>query len=113
EVKAMITKQNFAASGALEDYTGELAPLWQLHRRGGEPAGSAVFGHHRGVNAPAHVEFGQNPHESGGRRRYQILQDLVGHRFVECAAVAERPDVEFQRLQLDASQVWHVLELER
>ena len=85
----MITKQNFAASGALEDYTAELAPLWQLHRRGGEPAGSAVFGHHRGVNAPAHVEFGQNPHESGGRRRHQILQDLVGHRFVECAAVAE------------------------
>ena len=43
----------------------------------------------------------------------EVVGDLVGHRLVKSAALAERPDVELQRLQLHAQPIGHVLEFER
>ena len=45
-----------------------------------------------------------------GCRRRPVVRDLVGHRLVESAPVAERPEVQLQRLQLDAQLVRHVFE---
>ena len=117
----MIGKQKLSPPpGIFETSTRTLGPtglsagfLGQFDRRRGDPAGGTMFRHDSGVNAAAHVEFGFNAHESGGRRRHQIPQYFVGHRFVERAAAAERPNVEFQGLQFNAPQVRHVLEFQR
>src|SRR5205814_8196405 len=42
------------------------------------------------------------------QRAHQVVEDTVGDRLVECSFVAEAPQVELERLQLDAELVGHV-----
>ena len=42
---------------------------------------------------------------------HEVVEDAIGDRFVESAFVAVRPDVELQRLQLDARGIGNVLEV--
>src|SRR6202011_2999250 len=78
----------------------------------GNPARFPMFGHDGGVNAAPDVEFGGQAQEPGSRRRDEILQYLVGYGFVECAAVAVRPDIQLQSLEFHAACVRDVLEFQ-
>src|SRR5580704_3988044 len=79
---------------------------------GGNPPRFPVFGHDGGVNAAPDVEFGGQTQEPGSRRGDEILQYLVGYGFVECAALAVRPDIQFQGLEFHATCVRDVLEFQ-
>src|SRR5262245_39655086 len=72
-----------------------------------------MLGDDRGVDAAAHVESGRETHETWRDGGNQVLEDLVGDRLVKRAAIAERPDIELERLELHASRVGYVLEIER
>src|SRR5207248_2969782 len=63
--------------------------------------------------APAHVESRSEPQEARPGGRHEMIRDLIGHGFVKGAAVAERPDVQLQRLQLHAQPAGDVFELQR
>src|SRR4029450_7192889 len=52
--------------------------------------------------APAGREVADDRHALRGAHGDQIVEDLVGHRFVEDALVPEVEQVVLQRLQLDA-----------
>src|SRR5882672_5396757 len=71
-----------------------------------------MLGDHRRADAAADVEFRREAHESRPGDADQGVQDFVRHRFMEGAAVPERPDVELQRLQFHAQRVRHVFQLE-
>src|SRR5689334_1408177 len=67
-----------------------------------------MCGGDRCVETAAHVELanhGRFTRLDGGD---DVVKDLVGDRFVERALVAERPEVELVRLQLDAELVRNV-----
>src|SRR5712664_202013 len=53
-----------------------------------------VFGHDGRVNTAPDVEFGGQPQEPGCRGGDEAIQYLVGYGFVECAAIAVRPDIQ-------------------
>src|SRR5262245_36133919 len=72
-----------------------------------------MFGDDVGVDAAADVEARGDSHEPWRPGGYQVLEDLVRDRLVKRAAIAERPDIELQRLQLHAGGIGHVLDLER
>src|SRR5512138_427428 len=72
-----------------------------------------MLGDHRGGDPAAHVEARFEAHQPRLRRAHQIIEDAVGHRLVECAFVAIGPDVELERLQLDAQAIGHVIENQR
>jgi len=72
-----------------------------------------MFGHDSGVDSSAHVELGRQARESGTHAGCQIVQDLVGNGFVEGAGVPIRPDIEFERFQLDTEGIWHIIEGQR
>ena len=80
---------------------------------GGDPARLAMLGHDGREDPAAHVEARGQAHEARRGRRRKIVEDAVGHRFVEGALVAVRPDVELQALQLDAATVRNVVEQQR
>ena len=71
-----------------------------------------MFRNDRGVDAAAHVEFGSEPQETRLQRRGEAIRNLVGHRFVKGAAIAERPDVGLERLELDTTRIRHVFEVQ-
>src|SRR5690606_39011417 len=77
------------------------------------PAGPHVLGDDRGMDAATHVELGRQAHEARRGGAGQVVEDLVGDRLVEAAAVAEGPEVQLQRFQLDAQRIGHVFELQR
>src|SRR4051812_103333 len=85
----------------------------RLDRHCALPGLLAVLGGDGGEYSPAHVEARGEPHEARTRRLNQVVEDLVRHRFVEPALVAERPDVELEALQLDALPVGDVVKVQR
>jgi hypothetical protein len=72
-----------------------------------------MLGHHRRVNAASHIEFSDQAHESRRCGGNQIGEYLVGHRFVERAAIAEGPNVELQRFQFHAALIGDIFEFQR
>src|SRR5580698_8191481 len=85
---------------------------WEGHGRRRCPSGMPMLHDDGGVDSAANVEFGHQTHEARRRCANQLAQDLVGHRLVKGAPVAERPDVQLQRFQLDAALIGDVFELE-
>ncbi len=77
-----------------------------------DPVWVAMLGHHVGVDPAADVEFGGDPHEAWVAGGDKIAQHLVGHLFMECPFVTERPDVHLQRLEFDAALFWHVVNID-
>lgn len=76
------------------------------------PAGLAVFGDDGRVDAAAHVEAGGQPHEARLGGGHQIIEDAVGHGFVERALITVGPDVEFERFQLHALLRGHIFDVQ-
>src|SRR5437899_2481243 len=76
------------------------------------PASFAVLALDIGEHAAAYVELGAQTHVTRLGCGDEIAQNTVGHVFVELAFVAIRPDVELERLKLDAEFVRHVFEIE-
>src|SRR5438477_9478603 len=72
-----------------------------------------MFGDHRSLDPAPHVENSLDPHAAGRESLHQVVEDAVGHRLVKVPLVAKRPEIELERLELDAESVRHVLDLER
>ena len=68
-----------------------------------------MLGDHRGEDAAAHVELRGEAHEPRLRRGDQIVQNAVGHIFVEMTLIAERPHVKFKALQFHALLIRNVI----
>src|SRR5262245_17851535 len=66
-------------------------------------------GDHR-VDAAADPEITHHGHAARPDRGHQVVEDAVGDVLVEVSLVAERPEVELQRLQLDAQARRDVLD---
>src|SRR5207245_7748825 len=64
--------------------------------------GVLVGGGDDGVDASPDVEIADHAHLPGLQESDEVVQDTVGHVLVEVPLVAERPEIELQRLQLDA-----------
>jgi hypothetical protein len=63
--------------------------LWKDRGRRGNPAGFAVFSHHRSVDPAADIEFGRQSQESRLHGGGEIAHYLVRHGFMESAAIAK------------------------
>src|SRR6185295_2523403 len=77
------------------------------------PITLSVLGDNRRVDSAAHVEVGGETQKARLQGRREEVRNLVRDRLVEGAAIAEGPDVELERLELDAELVGNVLEFER
>src|SRR3989304_2650101 len=60
-------------------------------------------------NAPAHLERPLHTAPARFQRRHQIIQDLVGHVFVEHAFISVGPQVELEGLRLEDLGAGYVL----
>src|SRR4029453_9484030 len=80
--------------------------------RGGLTARLAMRRYDGRIDAAAYVEASGEPHEARRHCGNQVLEDFVGDCFMECAAIAERPDVELERLELHAGRIRNILEFE-
>ena len=67
-----------------------------------------VGGRDRRRNPPSCREITYHRHSLRCTDRDEIVEDLVGHRFIENAAVAEVDHVVLERLQLDAALAGNV-----
>jgi hypothetical protein len=61
-----------------------------------------MLGSDYGVNASADEEVSLDPHSPRPAGRDQIVQDQVRHRLVEVTLVSEGPEIELERLELQA-----------
>jgi hypothetical protein len=71
-----------------------------------------MLGHHAGVDAAAHVPVGADAGITRGGGLDDVVEDRVGHLFVERAFVAVAPHVHLQALQFHAELVGHDLDRE-
>ena len=71
-------------------------------------SGFFVSGRHRRGDAAARREVSDDDHPARREQRDQIVEDLVGDRLIEDAAIAEVVEVVLERLQLDTSRIGHV-----
>ena len=83
-----------------------------VQRRIGIPPRRTVLYRDRGVESAADVETGAETHVARPRKRHQFIEDFVADRLVKRAAVAERVQVQFQRLQFHAYGVRNVVDRE-
>src|SRR3989338_3400422 len=87
-------------------------PAGRVHRRGGAARSLdtflAVIDRHHGMDAAANVEIADDRDFPGIHQGHPLLQDPVGDVFVEVALVAKRPEIQLQRLQLDAQPILRV-----
>ena len=67
----------------------------------------------RRMNSATDIEIADHRHFTRATRGNQIVENLVDDRFVESALIAKRPKIEFQRLQLDAEFVRHIVDFDR
>ncbi len=68
---------------------------------------------HIRVYAATDIPFAGYPHEAGGNGRNQIIENAVGHCFVEAAFFTEGPHVHFQGFEFDTSLIGHEIDLDR
>lgn len=69
-----------------------------------------MFGHDIGKNAAAHVELGGQAHIAGLEGLDQVIEDAIGHGFMEMAFFAEAPCVELETFQLHAQLVGDIVQ---
>src|SRR5579863_488653 len=87
--------------------------LRQGKRLSRTPLALSALDDNRGMDSAAHIEACAEAQEARVQRRVEMVGNLVGHGLMERAALAERPDVQLQRLELHAQLVGHVLDIER
>jgi len=105
-----LTRPTSAATSAAR--IGIARELTQLNAWRRLPAGFAVLGDDVGENAAAHVELRGQAHEARIAGAHQVVEDAIGDVFVEMPFLAERPDVELEALQLHATLVGDVIEIQ-
>ncbi len=76
------------------------------------PTWFAMFGHHIGENAATHIKLGGQTHEFGVCGGDQIVQNAIGHGFMETALIAERPHIQLETLQLHALLIGDVIQIQ-
>lgn len=64
------------------------------------------------VDPASNVEFCGQTGESRTHAGRQIVQNLIGHRFMERPGLPKRPDVKLQRFQFDTEFLWHIFEVQ-
>lgn len=69
--------------------------------------------HHRGIQAPAYIETCREAGIPRCHGLHQIIQNLIGDRFVKGTLIAVGPHIEFQGLEFDAQLVRDVVEEKR
>src|SRR5437764_9960167 len=74
--------------------------LWAADRLRTRPT-CEVDSHHR-LDPATHIEVALHGQPARRQRGDQIVGDAIGHRLVERPFVTKRPEVELERLQLDA-----------
>ena len=62
----------------------------------------------RGVDAAAHVEVADHRHPARPAGCDEIVENFIDHRLVKRAFVAIGPEIELERLELNADCVRHV-----
>lgn len=72
-----------------------------------------MFCHHAGKDAAPHPKFCGESGEAGRGRGYDVVENFVGHRLVELALIAERPNIELETFQFYAALVRNVIEIKR
>ena len=65
------------------------------------------------MNSTAHVKVANHGHFARPARLYQIVENLVDHRFMKRALVAIGPEIKLQRLELDAELIRRVGDSDR
>src|SRR5258705_2445062 len=68
----------------------------------------AVGGADDGLDPTAHAEVAHYLDPAGSRHGHEVVEDAVGHIFVEGALVAIGPDIELDAFQLDERPIGHV-----
>ena len=63
-------------------------------------------------NATAHIKPGDQAHESWPRGGDQVIQNLIGNRFVKSSFVAIRPDVQLQAFEFDTFAISYVVKIQ-
>src|SRR5437867_677879 len=86
--------------------------LRPYHRGPPRPSLLLKRGSHDRADAAADVELAGDGDAAGGDGLHDVVEDDVGHVLVEVPLVAERPEVELERLQLDALLVGHIADRE-
>jgi len=71
-----------------------------------------MLGHDGGVDAAAHIEAGGQPHEAGLGRGDQIIENAVGHGFMEGALVPIGPDIQLQGFQFHTVPIRDIFEVQ-
>ena len=68
----------------------------------------AVFGLNRCVDSTADVEVAGHSHLSRPADLYEVVENPIDDRLVESSLIAIRPEIELERLKLDAKLVGNV-----
>lgn len=97
-------------SGGLVEGTRPASVWGQIDGFSRFPAGGAKIGDDTRVDAAADVEPGGQSHVAGIGGAAHIVQQAIRHGFMECPDPAECPDVGFQRLELQAKAIRHILQ---
>ena len=60
------------------------------------------------MNAAAHVEIADHRHFARLAGSDQVVENFVGHGFVKGTLIAVRPQIEFERFELEANLIRYV-----
>ena len=82
----------------------------QLNTRRGSPTSRSVLDDYMRKNSAANVPLRGELQVSGGNRRHQIVQNLVGDCLVKRAFIPIRPEVELEALEFDAELVGNAID---
>ncbi len=69
-----------------------------------------MFGNDRSIDSAPDVEIGRQTHEARLTDFHQFVEYAVGDSLMERALLAEGPDVQLKRFQLDTMLLRHILQ---
>ena len=67
-----------------------------------------VNGFHDCPNPTTDIKIGDELQPSGLKQRGEVVDDTIGHRLMEVALFPERPQIQFERFQLDAKLIGNI-----
>lgn len=76
------------------------------------PVRVSVLYNNGGIDAAAHIKLGADTHEVWRYGFYQVVEDFIGNRFVECALIPECPHVQLKRFKFHAQCAGDVFDLD-
>ena len=85
--------------------------LAQVDARRWLPADFAVFRHYIGEYAATYVKLGRQAHKFCCCGSDQVIQNAIGHGFMEAAFVTERPHIKLEAFELHAFLIGNVIQI--